>query len=135
MVDTLRIRSEVDIVGVRRSVREAATALGFGATDVTRIVTAASELARNIYTYAGEGTMSWREMRQDGEPYLELCFTDEGPGIVDTDQAMVEGFSTGRGLGLGLPGARRLMGQLEIESSPGVGTRVVTRKALPRRAV
>ncbi len=130
----IRIESEVYIVGVRRAVRDAATEVGFSATDVTRIVTAASELARNIYTYAGSGMMRWRRVADSGESFFELCFIDEGPGIPDTEQAMVEGFTSGRGLGLGLPGSRRLMGYLEIDSTPGAGTKVTTRKTIPRRA-
>ncbi len=125
------IRSEGDIVEVRKRVREVATSLGFGITDVTRIVTAASELARNIYLYAGTGVMEWRRLEspRDGVG-LELVFVDHGPGIVDQELVMQAGYSTSGGLGLGLPGAKRLMDEFAMESAPGNGTRVVGRKWL-----
>lgn len=122
------IRSENDMVAVRRSVREAANRLGFGLTDVTRIVTAASELARNVYHYAGAGAMRWRALDAGGRTGLELTFEDQGPGIPDVEQAMQEGYSTGNGLGLGLPGAKRLMDEMEIRSEPGQGTTVTVKK-------
>lgn len=122
------IRTEGDIVLARRAVREVANALGFGLTDTTRIVTAASELARNIVKYAGEGTMSMRSIDAAVGTGLELEFSDRGPGIADVAQAMAEGFSTTGGLGMGLPGARKLMDDLQIESRVGRGTRVVIRK-------
>jgi len=129
------IRSESDIVEVRRKAREEAGRAGFGITDVTRIVTAASELARNVFLYAGSGVMKWRRLGSDGgDTGLELVFIDEGPGISDTEQAMQPGYSTSGGLGLGLPGARRLLDELEIESVPGGGTRVTGRKWLTRMA-
>src|ERR1700692_1519377 len=105
----LSIKTERDIVAARRTVRETAMQLGFGETDVTRIVTAASELARNIYKYAGEGVMRWRTIRVNSRAGLELQFVDRGPGIADIQQAFQEGYSTSRGMGMGLPGARRLM--------------------------
>jgi serine/threonine-protein kinase RsbT len=122
------IETESDIVLARRAVREAAKDAGFGATDITRIVTAASELARNTFQYGGRGVMRWRCLEQNGRDCLELHFVDDGPGIADVNQAMQEGFTTGRGLGLGLPGAKRLMDELDIESSPGHGTKVVCKK-------
>jgi len=125
-----RIESESDIVTARRLVREAAVALGFGISDVTRIVTAASELTRNIYHYAGRGVMCWRALSQGGRAGLELTFQDEGPGIPDVAQAMEVGFSTGKGMGLGLPGAKRLMDEMTIESRLGQGTAVRVRKWL-----
>ena len=125
-----RIESESDIVTARRLVREAAVALGFGISDVTRIVTAASELTRNIYHYAGRGVMCWRTLSQGGRAGLELTFQDEGPGIPDVAQAMEVGFSTGKGMGLGLPGAKRLMDEMSIESRLGQGTAVRVRKWL-----
>jgi serine/threonine-protein kinase RsbT len=125
-----RIESESDIVTARRLVREAAVALGFGISDVTRIVTAAAELTRNIYHYAGRGVMRWRALNQGGRAGLELTFQDEGPGIPDVTQAMEAGFSTGKGTGLGLPGAKRLMDEMTIESRLGQGTAVRVRKWL-----
>ena len=125
-----RIESESDIVTARKVVRDAATTLGFGITDVTRIVTAASELTRNIYHYARSGVMRWRSLNQAARVGLELTFEDNGPGIPDIDKAMKVGFSTGKGLGMGLPGAKRLMDELTIESTVGKGTMVVVRKWL-----
>ncbi len=114
----------------RKVVRDAATVLGFGITDVTRIVTAASELTRNIYHYAQSGVMRWRSLNQDLRVGLELTFEDSGPGIPDVERAMEVGFSTSKGLGLGLPGAKRLMDEMTIQSTVGKGTTVVVRKWL-----
>jgi serine/threonine-protein kinase RsbT len=125
-----QITSENDIVMARKVVRDAAAALGFGLTDVTRIVTAASELTRNIYHYAKSGVMRWRFLNQSAKVGLELTFEDKGPGIPDVEKAMEAGFSTGKGLGMGLPGAKRLMDELTIESKLGKGTTVVVRKWL-----
>ena len=125
-----QIESENDIVMARKIVRDTATALGFGLTDVTRIVTAASELTRNIYHYAKSGVVHWRALNQGAKVGLELTFEDRGPGIPDIDKAMEMGFSTGNGLGLGLPGAKRLMDEMTIASTVGQGTTVVVRKWL-----
>ena len=125
-----RIQSENDIVMARKIVRDAANALGFGLTDVTRIVTAASELTRNIYHYAKSGVMRWRSLNQADRVGLELTFEDNGPGIPDIGKAMEVGFSTGKGLGMGLPGSKRLMDEMTIESTVGKGTTVVVRKWL-----
>ncbi|CAG4883129.1 Serine/threonine-protein kinase RsbT [Georgfuchsia toluolica] len=126
----LRIASEGDIVMARRLVRSAATDLGFGITDVTRIVTAASELSRNIYHYAGTGVMRWWSLSEGDRVGLELSFEDEGPGIPDVEKALEAGFSTAKGLGLGLPGARRLMDDIDIQSRVGEGTTIRVRKWL-----
>jgi serine/threonine-protein kinase RsbT len=123
-----RIGSEADIVTARRVVRQEATVLGFGLTDVTRIVTAASELVRNIYLYAGSGVMRWRHLERGPDVGLELTFEDHGPGIVDVTTAMQLGFSTSKGLGMGLPGAKRLMDEMTVESKVGKGTTVTVRK-------
>jgi serine/threonine-protein kinase RsbT len=125
-----QIESENDIVMARKVVRNAATALGFGITDLTRIVTAASELTRNIYHYAKSGVVHWRTLNQGAKVGLELTFEDRGPGIPDIDKAMEMGFSTGKGLGMGLPGSKRLMDEMTIESTVGKGTTVVVRKWL-----
>jgi len=124
------IGSESDIVLARKLVRDFATELGFSLTDVTRIVTAASELTRNIYHYAGSGLMRWRPLSEGGHAGLELIFEDQGPGIPDVDKALEAGFSTGKGLGLGLPGSKRLMDEMTIESHLGQGTVVGVRKWL-----
>ncbi len=129
----LPIQSESDIVMARRAVRNAATALGFGITDVTRIVTAASELTRNIYQYAKAGAMRWRALNVNGRLGLELVFEDHGPGIPDVARAMEKGFSTSKGLGMGLPGAKRLMDEMSIQSEVGNGTTVQVRKWLKRQ--
>jgi len=122
------IRSEGDIVTTRRTVREVAQRLGFGITDVTRIVTATSELARNVVLYAGSGVIRWRELGISSRVGVELTLEDNGPGITDIEQAMQEGYTTSGGLGLGLPGTKRLMDEFEIASEVGKGTRVTVRK-------
>jgi serine/threonine-protein kinase RsbT len=126
----MTIASEADIVSARKAIRDAAAALGFGLIDVTRIVTAASELSRNIYHYARSGTMSWRTLSRAGKAGLEVTFEDQGPGIADINKAMEPGFTTARGMGLGLPGTKRLMDEMTIDSAPGKGTTVQIRKWL-----
>ena len=128
----VRIGSEYDIVVARRTVRDAATQLSFGLTDVTRIVTAASELARNVFQYAGSGVMQWTAVDRNSISGIELTFEDSGPGFSDIEQAMQPGYSTSKGLGLGLPGVKRLMDEMEIVSQPGMGAKVTTRKWLRR---
>jgi serine/threonine-protein kinase RsbT len=122
------INSEGDIVTARKIVRDATMAMGFSVTDVTRIVTAASELARNAFRYAGSGVMSWRMINASNGVGIELTFQDNGPGIPDIEQAMEPGYTTARGLGLGLPGAKRLMDDMKIESQAGQGTKVTVQK-------
>ena len=124
----VKIETEGDIVSARRRVRELAAETGFSPTDITRVVTAASELARNIFQYAGKGAMRWRAIENDGRHGLELQFIDQGPGIPNIDQALQDGYSTGGGLGMGLPGTRRLMDDMEIESQPGQGTTITIKK-------
>ncbi len=124
----LFIGTESDIVSARRIVRDAATRLGFGLTDVTRIVTAASELARNVFLYAKTGDMTCRSLGSGETVGIELVFEDGGPGIADVALALSDGYSTSGGLGLGLPGARRLMDEMSIEPAAGKGTRVTVRK-------
>ncbi|MCY3023177.1 MAG: anti-sigma regulatory factor [Planctomycetota bacterium] len=122
------IKTESDIVVARRAVREGASALGFGLTDTTRIVTAASELARNIIKYAVEGTMVLHPLEDGTRTGIELTFVDHGPGIPDIAKAMKEGFSTSGGFGMGLPGAKRLMDEMDAQSAVGQGTTVTVRK-------
>lgn len=126
----LTIRSEGDVIAARRSIRAAASAIGFGLTDLTRVVTAVSELTRNIYHHAGGGTVRWRSLDAGGRVGIELVFEDEGPGIADLDTALQEGFTSGGGLGMGLSGSKRLMDELEIASEVGRGTTVTARKWL-----
>ena len=128
--DERPIKTEGDIVAARRTIRDAAAAIGFGQTDVARIVTASSELARNVFRYAGEGTMRWKGLAQSDRVGIEVVFADHGPGIPDIAMAMREGYSTGGGMGMGLPGAKRLMDEMEIQSAAGEGTRVTLRKWL-----
>lgn len=124
----VRIDSEGDIVIARKIVRDVALAMGFGVTDVTRIVTAASELTRNVFRYAGSGVLSWQKLSTGDHVGIELTFEDHGPGIPDIAQAMEMGYTTSGGLGLGLPGAKRLMDEMEIESEVGKGTRITVKK-------
>ena len=122
--DKVDITSESDIVQVRTTVRETAINIGFGVTDVTRIVTAASELARNIYRFAGTGVMYYKTLDNGGRKGIELIFEDSGPGIENIEVAIGEGYTTGNGLGLGLPGTQRLMDEMEIDSKVDTGTTV-----------
>jgi len=122
------IAVEPDIAATRRTVRDVATRIGFGVTETARIVTAASELGRNVFKYGGGGVMHWRALSEGSAIGVELRFEDHGPGIPDIDDALREGYSTGNGLGMGLPGARRLMDELDIKSAPGEGTVVTVRK-------
>jgi serine/threonine-protein kinase RsbT len=125
------IANENDIVMARKAVRDVTTGMGFGVTDVTRIVTAASELTRNIYLYAGTGFMRWRVLDADEYHHgVELIFEDHGPGIENLEQAMVPGYTSGKGLGMGLPGSKRLMDEMEVDTVPGRGTVVKIRKWL-----
>ncbi|HKD67337.1 MAG TPA: anti-sigma regulatory factor [Candidatus Binataceae bacterium] len=126
--ESLDLLGEKDIVLVRQAVRKIAQDLGFRLVDQTKIVTAASELARNTIIYGGGGILKWEHIRDGGKEGVRLTFSDQGPGIADIEQAMKDGWTTGRGLGLGLSGAKRLVNEFEIESRPGAGTCVtVTR--------
>ena len=122
--DQLEVASSEDVVRVRQRVREAAVSLGFSIVDQTKIVTAASELARNTYTYAGGGRFRLDVLSNGRRNGLRLVFEDDGPGIPDIEKALRDGFTTGNGLGMGLGGARRLVNEFEIDSRPGEGTRV-----------
>lgn len=128
---TLDITSETDIVTARTTVREVVTDNGFGVTDTTRIVTAVSELARNVYVYADTGTMHWRIDSDGDRRLIEIVFDDEGPGIQDVESALEEGYSTSDGMGHGLSGTQKLMDEFEIETSPENGTTVTIRKYAP----
>ena len=122
--ETREVRTSEDVVAVRRTVREWAVASGFSLVDQTKIVTAASELARNTVIHGGGGTLRLEALNDGPRRGLRLVFEDRGPGIPDIDQALKDGFTTAGGLGLGLGGARRLMKDFQIESQPGEGTRV-----------
>ena len=121
----LRSGASDDVVKVRRIVRDWAVSLGFSLVDQTKVVTAASELARNVIDYGGGGDFRIEALNNDSRRGLRLTFSDEGPGIVDMEQAMKDGFTTGGGLGLGLGGAKRLVNEFLIDSKPGRGTTVI----------
>jgi serine/threonine-protein kinase RsbT len=123
--EALPIASDDDIVRVRRRVRDWAVQIGFSLVDQTKLVTAASELARNTLVYGHGGTLLMEAVLNDSRRGLRLTFDDEGPGIPDVDLALKDGFTTGSGLGLGLSGARRLSHDFQLTSKPGEGTRVV----------
>jgi serine/threonine-protein kinase RsbT len=122
--DQLALRSDEDVVRARKVARQWAIELGFSLVDQTKIVTAASELARNTVIYGGGGQLRLEALNDGARRGLRLTFEDEGPGIADVEQALRDGFTTGTGLGLGLGGARRLMSEFSISSQPGQGTRV-----------
>jgi serine/threonine-protein kinase RsbT len=118
------IRSSEDVVGVRQTVRQRAVDLGFNLVDQTKIVTAASELARNTLIYGGGGVLRLEGIEEGARRGLRLTFEDQGPGIPNLDLALKDGYTTGNGLGLGLSGARRLSNEFAIDSKVGEGTRV-----------
>ena len=120
----LAIQTSEDIVRMRRLVREHAIAQGFTLVDQTKIVTAASELARNILNYAGQGDMTIEPVVNGAKKGLKLVFSDKGPGIPDIELAMKDGYTTGGGMGLGLGGSKRLASEFHIDSQVGVGTRI-----------
>ena len=126
---TIVLEQAHDIAVARNEVRQLAAVLGFSLIDQTRLATVASELARNVVKYAGRGRLIAQPTNSpDGRQALRLIFEDKGPGIPDIEAAMRDGFSTGRGLGKGLPGSKRLVDEFKIESEVGRGTRVtVTR--------
>jgi len=122
--DTRPIESSEDVVGVRSIVRQWAIEAGFSLVDQTKIVTAASELARNALEHGKGGQVRLEALNDGARRGVRLVFEDHGPGIADINQALRDGFTSGGGLGLGLGGARRLVNNFEIESKPGEGTRV-----------
>lgn len=129
--ERLQIRGEDDIVRARQRARDVARDLGFGMVDQSRIATAVSELTRNVVRYAtgGRGEIAIQVIQGGSRGTgVEIVVTDDGPGIEDVEQAMREGFTSGPGLGMGLPGTRRLMDEMQITSSPAVGTTVLIRK-------
>ena len=121
--ETMPVRTSDDVVRVRQAVR--ARAVGVGLVDQTKIVTAASEIARNTVDYGGGGTARIEVVRNGQRRGVRLTFTDQGPGIADLTMALKDGYTTGSGLGLGLSGAKRLCNEFDVRSAPGQGT-VVT---------
>jgi serine/threonine-protein kinase RsbT len=124
------IERESDIVNARQKGRELARVLGFSSTDQALVATAISEVARNIVSYAGKGTVSLQRVEEGVRRGLTIVASDSGPGIPDVELAMRDGYSTGKSLGLGLPGAKRLMDSFALESTLGVGTKVTLTKWL-----
>ncbi|RRN79689.1 anti-sigma regulatory factor [Pseudoxanthomonas sp. SGD-10] len=124
----LPIRTEQDVVLARQAARQAAVACGLRLVDQTKLVTAASELARNAVVYGGGGAMHWRVVEDGMRRGLRLEFVDQGPGIADIEQALTNGWTSGAGMGLGLSGSRRLVDAFELDSAPGRGTRVAITK-------
>lgn len=122
------IRAEEDVVGVRSSVKRVAVLLGFSLVNQTKIVTCASELARNALEHRHGGTMILEIVGKDVQKGIRMTFEDRGPGIPDVKLAMEDGFTTAKGMGLGLGGSKRLMDEFEIESTPGAGTVVKVTK-------
>lgn len=126
MADEIRvvIERDDDVVVARSEARKLATELGFASTDLTLLATAISEIARNITAYAGSGELLIRPLRRGRRQGVEVVARDRGPGIADVEKALRDGFTTGRGLGLGLPGARRLVDEFSIDTQVGAGTTV-----------
>jgi serine/threonine-protein kinase RsbT len=124
----VRIVCEADIVTARQLGRKCASELGFSSTDQTLIATAISEVARNMVEYARQGEIILSKLEQQGRRGIKVVARDEGPGIADIELAMRDGYSTGNSLGIGLPGARRLMDDFELDSAPGRGTTVTMQK-------
>lgn len=126
----VKIINEWDIVAARQLGRNVAKELGFGTVDQARITTAISELARNIYLYAGQGTVCIDKVFDGGKSGLKIIATDEGPGIQDIRKVMEDGYTTSGGLGAGLPGVKRLTDEFDIDSVPGKGTKIYATKWL-----
>jgi serine/threonine-protein kinase RsbT len=120
--ETMPVTTSDDVVRVRQLVRTNAVKAGFSLVDQTKIVTAASEIARNTVDYGGGGTLQLELLREGARRGLKLTFSDNGPGIADLDRAMTDGYTSGNGLGLGLSGAKRLCNEFAIKSTPGSGT-------------
>lgn len=126
--ETLPVRTSEDVVNVRTSVRKLAAELRFGIVDQTKIVTAASEIARNTVDYGHGGDLRMEAVHNGSKSGLRLTFIDQGPGIRDIDQALTDGFSSGNGMGLGLGGTRRLMDEFDLASKLNEGTTVTITK-------
>ncbi|ADB51857.1 ATP-binding protein [Conexibacter woesei] len=127
----VEIASDDDVVAARQAGRRLAESLGLATTDLTLVATAISEVARNITAYAGSGEIVVRRVELRGRSGIEVVARDEGPGIDDIERALQDGYTTGGGLGLGLPGARRLMDDFAISSRVGAGTTVTMTKWVP----
>jgi serine/threonine-protein kinase RsbT len=124
----LEVTSDRDVVRVRQLVRTEAVAVKLSLVDQTKLVTAASELARNTLVYGGGGTVEVSRVENGRRQGIRIVFADQGPGIADLDLALTDGYTTGGGLGLGLSGARRLVDEFDIETAPGEGTSITVTK-------
>lgn len=122
--ETLPVRASEDVVRVRQTVRSRAVDAGFSLVDQTKVVTAASEIARNTIDYGGGGEVRIDVVRLNARRGIRMVFKDQGPGIADINRALQDGYTTGNGLGLGLSGAKRLSSEFEIESALGKGTTI-----------
>jgi serine/threonine-protein kinase RsbT len=131
--ERIRVESEADLVTARAKGRELASRLGFGSLDLTLIATAISELGRNVLQYARRGEIILSRANQKGSDGIVIIAQDNGPGIPDLQQAMQDGFSTARGLGMGLPGTKRLMDEFQIISEVNKGTTVTVKKWVKSR--
>jgi serine/threonine-protein kinase RsbT len=126
--ERIAVSQEVDILSARTLGKRIAAEVGFGGTDLILIATSISEIARNLLEYGKGGEMVFRRLKERGRSGIEITSRDRGPGIPDIERALQDGYSTGKGLGLGLPGARRLMDELTIDSKVGEGTTIVMKK-------
>ena len=126
--DRIAVRGQHDIVNVRQVVRGWCLAIGMGLVDLTKMVTAASEIARNTLEYGKGGSLTLEELRDGLRVGVRLMFEDQGPGIADIARAMSDGYTSGGGMGLGLGGTKRLVDEFDLTSTPGVGTRVTITK-------
>ncbi len=129
----IEVRSDSDIVAARRAARRLAEEIGLSSTDMTLVATAVSEVARNMIVHADHGEITLTRMQDEDRAGILVVATDEGPGIGDIGLAMQDSFTTGKGMGLGLPGARRLMDEFDITSRVGEGTTVTMRKWMRSR--
>jgi serine/threonine-protein kinase RsbT len=129
--DLIPIRTSEDVVRVRQAARARAASAGLSLVDQTKLVTAASELARNTLDYGGGGAATIELVQLPGRKGVRITFEDEGPGIADIDTALRDGFTSGKGMGLGLGGAKRLSNEFSISSVPGQGTRVMIARWKP----
>lgn len=127
-LESMPLRSSQDVVRARQRVRDIAVGMGFSLVEQTKLVTAASELARNTIEYGRGGDMTIERVDAPGSPGIRLVFSDHGPGIPDIELALRDGYTTGGGLGMGLGGARRLVSEMTIDSVPGAGTRITVTK-------
>lgn len=123
--ERVELTASDEVVGIRQRTREFALDARLSLVDQTKLITAASELARNMVVYGGGGTVTLEHLEQEGRPGVRITFEDKGPGIADITLALRDGFTTGGGLGLGLGGAKRLVNDFDLRSAPGEGTTIV----------